>query len=265
MGRNGNGAAALGAALVVAATPALAPAEGVWFPPRSLVDIPTAGTNPAGLLDTRTRAFPGGGLELRLDIGVLPWVTAGASYGGVQIIGDGSPDWNPRPGLALKVRVLPETFSTPALALGVDTQGSGFYDGGRGRYQYQSKGLFAVASKNYAWLGDFTFHGGVYRTFEGNDRDPSVFVGAEKSLGQWWRLGMEYDLALSDDRDDGAFGKGRGYLNGVLGWRLSSEVEVRFVVRDMLRNSETIDPSLTDVVVDEGFGREVSFSYAERF
>jgi hypothetical protein len=251
-------------AVLAALSPA--PAGAVFrTPSRFLVDTPTAGTSPVGAFETRTKAFPGGGLEIRVDIGLAHWLTLGGSYGGLQIIGDGEPDWYPEPGFAVKVRVLQESWVLPALALGVDTQGAGYWDDARERYQYQSRGLYAVLSKNYAWYGDLTLHGGVNRTLEGNDENLNPFVGFEKSLGAFWSLALEYDAALNDDRDDGAYGRGRGYLNGAIGWNLSQDMQVRLVVRDMLRNAEPIDPGLADRVVDEGWGREFTFSYVEQF
>lgn len=252
-----------GAGLVAVAL--MAPVAEGRSPSKLLIDTPTAGTQAAASFDTRTRAFPGGGLELRVDIGLVHWLTLGAGYAGMQIIGDGDPEWNPEPGFAAKVQVLPESYVGPAVAVGVDTQGSGYWDGERDRYQYQSRGIYAVLSKNYAWLGDLTFHGGLNRSFEGEDRDLNPFVGLEKSLGPYAGVALEYDAALNDDRDDGVFGRGRGYLNTAVSWDLSSEVQVRFVLRDLLRNSESVDAELSDVVVDEGFGRELTFSYTETF
>jgi hypothetical protein len=39
-------------------------------------------------------------------------------------------------------------------------------------------------------------------------------------------------------------------------------MELRIIVRDMLKNSELSDPGRSDVVVDEGWGREVALTYA---
>jgi len=143
-------------------------AQASGIPPRLLVDIPTAGLLEPGSFETRVRAYPGGGVEGRLDIG-LPWrINVGASYGGLQIIGDGDPQWNPHLGLSAKIRVAEETYSTPAFAIGIDTQGSGFYDEDLSRYQFKSRGVYAIASKNYAWLGDFTMHGGMSLHYPGD-------------------------------------------------------------------------------------------------
>jgi hypothetical protein len=238
----------------------------VAWPARQIVDTPTAGMNQAGSFETRAQVFPGGGVALELEVGLAHWLSVGGAYGGLQIIGDGEPDWYPQPGFAVKARLVQETYYSPAFALGVDTQGSGYWDAGRERFQYKSRGFYGVVSKNYEWLGDLSLHGGLSRSLEDtDDRDPTGFVGLEKSLGTLLGLSVEYDLATNDNRDDGAYGKGRGYLNGVLRWNVDPRMEIRLVVRDMLSNSETVDPSDSDVVVDEGWGREFSFSYVETF
>lgn len=235
-------------------------------PARMLIDTPTAGLMPAGTFETRTRVFPGGGLEVRLDIGVQDWLSIGGAYGGLQIIGDGEPEWYPEPGFFLRVRTIQETYVLPAVAIGIDTQGSGYFDRTRDRFQYKSRGVYVVASKNYVWLGDLTWHVGVSRSLEeSDDKDITPFVGVRKSIASTWGLMLEYDLAVNDNRVDGAFGRGRGYLNGGLSWALAPQVEVRLVVRDMLNNSEPVDAGYSDVIVDEGWGREISFSFLESF
>jgi hypothetical protein len=232
------------------------------IPPRLLVDIPTAGLLPPASFETRVRAYPGGGVEGRLDVG-LPWrINIGASYGGLQIIGDGDPEWNPHLGLSAKIRIAEETYSTPAFALGVDTQGSGFYDKDLSRYQFKSRGVYAIASKNYAWLGNFTMHGGMSRSLEDqDDGDPTIFGGFDKSLGPYAGVVLEYDAALNDNKGDGVYGRGRGYLNAAFRVSLATVVEVRFVLRDLLRNTESEEAEFSDVVVDEGVGREFHLSY----
>jgi len=249
---------------VLAAPPSGTPsgealAEG---PASLLVDVPTAGVSPRGVVQIQGRAFPAGGIEVRLDVGALERVSLGVGFGGVEIIGDGTPEWYARPGLALKALILDETWNLPGFALGIDTRGAGFWDGARGRFQFKSRGFYAVASKNYAFLGDFTLHGGASRSFETrDDGDPTLFGGIEKSVGSHIGLAVEYDLARNDDQKDGAYGRGRGYLNAALRVRPGPQLEVDVVVRDMLGNSELADPGLARVVADEGWGREVALSY----
>jgi len=199
-------------------------------------------------------------------VGLLSWLSLGGAYGGTQLIGDGRPDWYPEPAFALKLRLLQEDYVYPALAIGIDTEGRGHYDTERGRYQYKSRGIYAVLSKNYSWYGDFSVHGGLNRSLEeGNAEQVNPFFGLEKSLGSAVGLALEYDVALNDRKVDGAFGKGRGYLNAALRWASASGMQFQFTVRDMLKNSETPDPMQSDVIVDEGFGREFTLSYLESF
>ncbi|MGH2570413.1 MAG: YjbH domain-containing protein [bacterium] len=235
-------------------------------PPRKLIDLPTAGLVPEASFEASVRAFPGGGLVGRADVGLLSWLSLGGAYGGMQLIGDGRPDWYPEPAFALKIRLLEEDYSVPALAVGIDTEGRGYFDEERGRYQYKSRGLYLVLSKNYAWYGDFSFHGGINRSLEeGDDESINPFLGFEKSLGWSAGFALEYDVALNDREIDGAYGKGRGYLNGSLRWASSSGMGFQFSVRDMLKNAEQQDPAFSDVVVDEGFGREFTLAYLESF
>ncbi len=235
-------------------------------PSRVLVDVPTAGLVPEASFETQLRTYPGGGVMARADVGLLSWLSLGGAYGGMQVIGDGRPDWYPQPAFALKIRVLQEDFVVPALAVGIDTEGSGHYNEELQRFQYKSKGIYAVLSKNYAWYGDFSVHGGLNRSLEeGDDENLTPFLGLEKSVGSAVGLALEYDLALNDNRDDGIYGRGRGYLNFGLNWSLASGIGMRFSIRDMLKNSEKPDPLFSDVIVDEGWGREFTISYMESF
>jgi hypothetical protein len=272
MARPGRGRVVLGvlcwAVAAAAAAPGPAPASEVAWPtgPSALlVDTPTAALPAHATIEARGRVFPGGGLEVRVDGGLWDRASLGAGFGGLMVIGDGRPDWDPGPGFALKLRAWDETWTLPALALGVDTRGAGFWDEGRDRYQFKSRGLYAVASKNYLLLGELAVSGGVSRSFESeDDGDPTVFVGIEKTLGARAGLALEYDLATNDDRDDGVFGRGSGYLNAALRIRPAPPLELRVVVRDMLKNAELDDPGLSDVIMDEGWGREVSLSWVTR-
>jgi hypothetical protein len=236
------------------------------IPSRRLVDVPTAGLVPRGSYDARIGILPNGGVEGRLDIGLARWVEAGVAYGGQEIVGDGSPIWNPRPGLACKVRAWEETYTVPAIAFGIDTQGTGFYDEDLDRYQFKSRGLYALVSKNYSFLGDLGLHGGASRSFEDtDDGSPTVFGGVDKSLGRHAGILVEYDAALNDDRDDGVYGRGVGYLNAALRVAIVPQVEVRLVALDLLRNTESADEGTSELVVDEGVGRAVDLTYRVTF
>ncbi len=218
--------------------------------PRKLVDCPTAGLLPKGSFDLEVRAYSGGGLLAQASVGLTDRLAMGLSFGGGNIIGAGKIDWNPRPEAQIKYRLFEESPLWPAVAIGFDSQGYGSYSDSSERYEIKSKGAYGVLSKNYHLGGrPLGLHFGAYYSFEkkDGDDDPSFFLGLDKSLNEELSLVAEYDLALNDDRQNGVFGTGRGYLNMGIRWN----IEKRFFFELDLRN-------LTDNIENlSGFAREL--------
>lgn len=207
--------------------------------PRSIVDKPTAGLLRSGALALDVDVFEKGGVLGCLSIGLLDRLVVGVSYGGSGIVGGDSPTMNEMPGVQLKVRVLDEARTVPAIALGFDSQGRGEYDPEGDRYAFKSPGIYGVVSKNLDFLGYFALHGGVNYSLEmDDDRGLNVYAGAEKTIGGAVSLTAEYDFALNDNDQD-ARGKGRGYLNAALRWSVGSGFTVGFVLQDLLENGDT--------------------------
>ena len=205
--------------------------------PRTIVDKPTAGILRSGALALDVDLFEHGGLLGGLSIGFLDRVLIGVSYGGSGLVGGDSPTMNDVPGMQLKVRVLDESRTVPAVALGFDSQGRGEYDPSQDRYTFKSPGVYAVVSKNSDFLGYLTMHaGGNYSLEKGDgDDDLNAYVGAEKTIGGALSLTAEYDFAFNDNDHD-ARGKGRGYLNAALRWSIGSGLTLSVVLQDLLQN-----------------------------
>lgn len=218
--------------------------------PRKLVDCPTAGLLPKGSFDLEVRAYSGGGLLAKASVGLTDRLAMGLSFGGGNIIGAGKITWNPRPEAQIKYRLFEESPLWPAVAIGFDSQGYGSYSDSSERYEIKSKGVYGVLSKNYHLGGrPLGLHFGVYYSFEkkDGDDDPSFFLGLDKGLNEELSLVAEYDLALNDDRQNGVFGTGNGYLNLGIRWN----IERRFFFELDLRN-------LTDNIENlSGFAREL--------
>jgi hypothetical protein len=144
---------------------------------------------------------------------------------------------NDVPGMQLKVRVLDESRTVPAVALGFDSQGRGAYDPSQDRYAFKSPGVYAVVSKNSDFLGYLTLHAGANYSLEKGDGDDdlNVYVGADKTIGGAVSLTAEYDFAFNDNDHD-ARGKGRGYLNAALRWSIGSGLTLSAVLQDLLQN-----------------------------
>lgn len=236
---------ALTAALVVAlvSTGARLSAQGSAgtdskFEPRIIVQMPTAGMLPKGSFALDVDFYQGGGVLLGLSAGIFDRFSFGVSYGGSGILGSDTPVMNPFPGVNVKLRVLEENPSLPALALGFDSQGRNGYRKDLDRYTIKSPGLYAAASKNYLLLGYLSLHGGLNYSFEHGDDDDdfNMYIGAEKSLGPFLSLVGEYNFALNDNSQR-AIGQGRGYLNLSLRGSVGGGVTVGISFDDLLKNA----------------------------
>jgi hypothetical protein len=224
--------------------------------PRFLIDAPTAGMLPEGSFTLDLDFYQRGGLLCGLTFGLLQRFTVGLSYGGSSLIGSDKPDWNKTPGINLKVRLFEESEELPAIALGFDSQGRDGYLRSLDRYLIKSPGFFAVASRNYAWLGDMSFHGGVNYSLERGDDDADVtaFFGAEKSIGTSIAISGEYNLATNDS-DHRAIGKGRGYMNFAIRWSSGGGLTLGLNIKDVLRNVRGV----------EAINRTIRLEYAKFF
>jgi len=207
--------------------------------PRMLVDCPTAGLLPRGSFDFDIRIYPEGGLIFGLDVGLMRRFMVGMSFGGENVIGEGEPDWNPRIEFAAKYRLINESWSFPALVIGYDSQGDGAYDDSLDRYVYKSKGFYAVMSKGYA-MGEVpvAFHAGANYSLENDDedKDVSVFFGADIRFGENLGVVAEYDLGANDDKAKELFGRGYGYLNVGAQWIFSERLFLQFNLKNLLLN-----------------------------
>jgi len=207
--------------------------------PRYLIDLPTAGMIPHGSFALDMDIYQDDGLLAGTSLGLFDRLIIGVSYGGANLIGKENPTWNSIPGFQIKLRLLNETVFIPAIALGFDSQGKEVYNKQLERYTIKSPGFFAVASKNYNALGNLSFHGGVNYSLEraDKDRDPNIFLGAEKSVGPFISILAEYNLGWNDSHNN-ALGRGRGYFN--LGARISvgTGFSVGLNFKDVLKNQQ---------------------------
>jgi hypothetical protein len=203
--------------------------------PRSLVDLPTAGIIPHGRLALDMEFYQGGGVLFGASVGVFDRLLLGVSYGAGSLVGSEKPVWNPAPGFSVRVRILDENFTFPAIALGFDTQGKEVYIDSLSRYKIKSLGVYAVASKNYRLLGNLSVHGGANYSLERADgnKDPNLFAGVEKSIGPAASVLAEYNFGVNDP-----LGNRRGYLNMSLQIALGKGLTLGFHLKDIVKNQE---------------------------
>jgi hypothetical protein len=185
--------------------------------------------------------YQNGGVLLGISAGILDRFSFGISYGGSRIIGAGSPVMNPIPGVNVRVRVLEEGLLLPALILGFDSQGKDAYLKDLDRFQIKSPGFYAAVSKNYAFLGYLSIHGGVNYSLEraDGDRDVNAYAGLEKTLGPVLSALVEYNFATNDNNSL-AVGKGWGYINAAIRLMLGNGLTISVNLKDIVRNGPNV-------------------------
>jgi len=241
---------------------------GICFPvwaetqTTELVDAPTAGLPGKGAYSLSLRMQPYGGLLGGITIGLAERLALGMSYGGTGIIGYGTPDWNAQVGVQARVRLLDESYVAPAIAIGFDSQGFGkFYRDTSDRYDIKSKGFYAVASKNYIFLGKLGFHAGANYSLERQDDQKVVdfYAGLEKGLSPELSFLADYDFAFNDNREDSQFGENKGgYLNAGVRWTYAERLSIEFDMKNLFRNGmEGTDWGRT--------GRTFKIAYSDHF
>ena len=208
---------------------------------RSLIDLPTAGILQKGFSGVTLDVMPDGVVISKIEVGVFDGFSFGISYGGSNIIGTGQIDWYKLPGVNVRGRVIDESQTLPAITVGFDSQGKGFYDRALDRYQIKSPGFFAAASKNFEFLGYLSMHGVVNYSLERDDadKDLDLGVGFEKTVGGRVSIIGEYDFAINDNTGN-SLGKGNGYLNMGVRWSVGDGLTLGLNLRDLLENKKFV-------------------------
>jgi len=204
---------------------------------RYIIDVPATGVMEKGFVGVSMDAMPMGVIITKIEVGVFTDFSFGISYGGANVIGEGTIDWYKLPGVNIRYRILNETEQLPALAIGFDSQGKGIYHSGDSRFDIKSPGFFASVSRNFNFLGYLNLVGSLNYSLErkDGDKDVNIAIGLEKTIGSQVSFLAEYNFGTNDNTGD-AYGNGSGYLN--IGARFSTGGGFTFGIdlRNMLDN-----------------------------
>ncbi len=208
---------------------------------RNLIDVPTAGILDKGVVGVSLDIMPAGVVISKIEVGVFDNFCFGISYGGSNIIGQGTIDWYKLPGVNVRLRIINETLSSPAITLGFDSQGKGNFNKDLKRYQIKSSGFFAAVAKNFQFFGYLSLHGIINYSLErdDNDKDLNLAIGFEKTIGDKISLVGEYDFAINDNTGL-SLGSGNGYLNMGLRWSVADGFTIGVNLRDLLDNKKFV-------------------------
>jgi hypothetical protein len=211
--------------------------------PLYVIDHPTA-----GLLGNGEYLFSG-------RIGPQSF-QVGTSFGMQKLFDRGDVDVNDKIGFQFRLRLL-EEYATPALAVGFDSQGKGFYHAQEKRYDRKSPGFYVVLSKNYTTLlGQVALHGGMnYSTENKDDDDPDLFFGTDWALLDQLSVLFDFDAAFNDNVDAGNFGKGSIYVDAGVRMHYAESLSLMFIFRDLTSNFRPA----------AGVGRELEIAFWDSF
>lgn len=246
--------------------PAAQYSQGLQFV--CLANMPIAGLLERGTYEIDLRMYPMGGLYTFVTMGFLQSVNVGFSYGADNVIAREKVDWNPNVEFAIKARIIPERINFPAVAIGYASQGYGPFLGALDRYTVKSPGFYAVASKNFKFLGELGLHFGINRSREDEyDNDLNLFGGIDFAPGPDFYLILEYDTGINDD-DDNALGYGNGYLNFGIKWAASPRLRLELYFMNLLDNVRGEGKPATIEAIARtlgGAGREIRIVYVDWF
>ncbi len=212
--------------------------------------MPTCGLLGKYQLGYNIDFYPQGGIIGTARFSPFKRFMLGFSYGGNKIIGTETPDWLPHIGLNGRVRILEESYTFPAFAVGFNSQGIPPYN--QQRYHYKSPGIYLVASKNYGLLGgNLSFHGGLNYTLEDSDDEGPDLFGGGIYIFNFARLSAEYRLGLDDNIET----RGRGYFNLSVGFLGDRHFQFTLFLLDILENKRD----------ETGLARGLRFGFVKSF
>lgn len=210
--------------------------------PTDLIDNPTANILTRHQFQLRLRVYHEGGMLGSLSARLTTKLMFGVSYGGQNIIGQGSVKWNEAPGVNIRYRLSFETEQIPAICIGFNSQGYGSYNTDLKRYQIKSKGFYVAMSKNIGILRGFGLHGGINYSDEnkGGEKDVNFFCGANLNIDRELSILWEYDFGINDN-DNQSLGSGKGYMNAALRWYFSEQLVFELSIKNLMRNNRTLN------------------------
>ncbi len=205
------------------------------FELNTLIDTPTAGILQQGEAEISAKIYKNNGLLIGTRVGLFPRFMFGVNYGAEEIVGNEDPQWHDRVEFNAKIRLMDESNSLPAIAIGYDSQGHGNYNDHR--YDIKSKGVYLTASKNFFFFGNIGVHGGINYSLENEDNDdePNIFFGFDKTIGDMIVLLAEYDTGWNDNEAD--FVKGRGFFNASVDLHFTEALILKVSFYDLMLNN----------------------------
>lgn len=218
-----------------------------------IVDMPTAGINPAKTIGFNSLFMSEGGLLLYLNYSPFNRFNCGISYGGNHVIGSEKMLFQKYPGFQISYRIIDEKLKFPALLIGVNTQGRGAYFEDDIRHTILSPGIYIALSKNFKWdAGYIALHAGINFCFDqnGDKKLPNFYFGVEQSIGKRFAINAEFNANI-DERNTGfRYPNSIGTLNARLRCSLAERTTIDLAFKDIFGSSTKEKPIQRYIGID---------------
>ena len=248
----------LSAAVIAAVLLAAVGAEAQLLEDLKVVSTPTAGLVGHGSYLFEGALAPENALLFGMGIGFYDRLMVGMSFGLQNFIGRGDIELNNLPGFLVRFRIIEEGLAGPAVAIGLDTQGEGYFIDEDERYERKSLGAYAVLSRNFDALINIGLHGGINYSFEDRDeRGVDIFAGSSFTIVRGLTLLLDYTAAFDDNDPDVPTSrtKGRGYLDCGVRFDYGENLRIRFLFKDLFGN----------YIPESGVARSIEIVYMNWF
>lgn len=167
-----------------------------------LVDLQTANTLIKAELRSDIKLYPGGGILMRLYIGIFDKLMIGGAFNIINLIGTGEVEYVFPPKFLGKIRLTDDEGVMPAISIGYE---------GQGYLDVPAKGTFVSLTKEINLnIVFFQLTGSVYAN-EFNDMAKNIDAGAGIAFA------ITRDFILSGEYD-GFLGNNPGHINFGLGY-----------------------------------------------
>jgi hypothetical protein len=225
--------------------------------PIYMIDSPTAGLLAHGEYHIQGRIGPESSVLADFRVGIKNRIQLGVSFGMQNLFSYEKVELNDRPGIQFRARLLEEDDRRPGLALGFNSQGTGFWNEDDERYERKSKGFYGVLSRNWKIpVGYLSGHGGVNYSLEDEEEahlDAFAAVDWEAVTGLEFIL--DCDFAFNDNSDDGRYGGGGVYLDGAVRVTYGEKLQLMLIFKDLTKN----------YAVERRIGREFEVAFVDFF
>jgi hypothetical protein len=205
--------------------------------PRRMISHPTAGVLAKNQIAFYSSLEYDGNTYIELSSSFLKDFQFGIGYGINKLFGTNEAIFTNLPSIQAKYRVLDESLSLPALAIGFDTQGRGAYLVDAKRFEISSAGLFLAASKNYkSIIGLTSLHLTCGYSFDENlnsENRINMVFGLEQTLGRRFSINLELNPMLNDNS---IYNRDKLLFNTSLRYSIENDVILEFKFEDIFKS-----------------------------